>query len=321
MNSSDIPSRIVKPFGVNGLKNTIPVDSSTITDANGVATFDKGFPAITMQPLSAGGIPPSGKDMNGSLYAVSAQQQWFNAGGGYPFNAGFASSIGGYPAGAVVPSSDFAGFWQNTINGNSTNPENASGLNTGWVPHYFYGSSAVSIGSTNYILTALQAARDEIVLTGDLTSNVYLYFPPWVKSWRVVNNCTGNFNVILATISGSVYVSSYPATTMEVRSDGASIFKIQSTAISNNGYQDLNSGLSFQWMTGSITDATVNTVYTMNFPKPFQNACIQCVGSFSNGGDITQKAILNVINFTKSYVTFNFSVGGTQGARFLAIGY
>jgi hypothetical protein len=35
MNSSDIPSRITKAFGVNGLKNTIPVDSSSTTDNNG----------------------------------------------------------------------------------------------------------------------------------------------------------------------------------------------------------------------------------------------------------------------------------------------
>ncbi|MDK9365036.1 terminase large subunit [Lelliottia wanjuensis] len=75
MNSSDTPSRIVKAFGLNGLKNTIPVDSSTTTDNNGVATFDKGFPPVTMQPLSAGGIPPSGTTLaHGSV--VTDCQQW-----------------------------------------------------------------------------------------------------------------------------------------------------------------------------------------------------------------------------------------------------
>ena len=113
MNSSDTPSRITKAFGVNGLKNTIPVDSSTSTDNNGVATFDKGFPAITMHPLNAGGIPPSGKDINGVLYSTTLQQQWQNAGMTYPFSQDFSDAVSGYPKGAIVPSSVYTGQWLN----------------------------------------------------------------------------------------------------------------------------------------------------------------------------------------------------------------
>ena len=169
MNLTDIPARIFKAFGINGLRNTIPVESSTTTDNTGAATFDKGFPAITMKALSAGGIPPSGKDVNGTLFAVTQQQQWQNAGGAFPFDSAFSTSIGGYPSGAVIPSSDFYGFWQNTLDANSTNPENSTGTLTGWVPRSFYGASSVSVTAANVTLSTLQAARDEIILTGTLT--------------------------------------------------------------------------------------------------------------------------------------------------------
>ncbi|WP_129324716.1 gp53-like domain-containing protein [Enterobacter cloacae] len=204
MNSSDIPSRITKAFGVNGLKNTIPVDSSTTTDNNGVATFNKGFPPITMQPLSAGGIPPSGKDMNGVLFSVSAQQQWLNAGGAFPYSSDFATAIGGYPKGAVVPNSALTGNWINLNEGNATSPESSTGATTGWVPLDSYGSTTISgLTNSSQTLTSVQASKDRIVLTGNLTSNINIIFPAWVKGWVVSNRCTGNFTVICKTASGS----------------------------------------------------------------------------------------------------------------------
>lgn len=144
MNFTDIPARILKAFGLNGLKNTIPTDSSTSTDNNGVATFDKGFPQITMQPLSAGGIPPSGKDMNGILYALSLKEQWADAGMSYPFNSDFATAISGYPKGSVLLNSQQSGKWLNLTDGNSTSPESLTGASTGWVPLDNYGVTTIT---------------------------------------------------------------------------------------------------------------------------------------------------------------------------------
>lgn len=204
MNSSDVPSRITKAFGVNGLKNTIPVDSSTTTDNNGVATFDKGFPEVTMQPLSAGGIPPSGKDMNGVLYSTTIQQQWQNAGMTYPFSQEFSDAVSGYPKGAIVPSSVYTGQWLNLNEANGTQPESASGANTGWVPINNYGITTVSgLTNSSITLSSLQAAKDRIVLTGALTGNINIIFPTWIKSWTVQNSCTGNFTITCKTASGS----------------------------------------------------------------------------------------------------------------------
>lgn len=203
MNSSDSPTRIVKAFGVNGSKNTIPVESNSSTTSNGVATFDTGFPPITMQPLSAGGIPPSGRDFNGVLYTVTLQQQWQNAGMTYAYNSNFATQINGYPKGAIIPSSVYTGQWLNLNESNSNTPESQSGAYTGWVPINNYGVTTVSgLSNQSVTLSSLQAAKDRIVLTGTLTSNINIIFPTWIKSWVVVNNCTGNFTVTCKTSSG-----------------------------------------------------------------------------------------------------------------------
>lgn len=203
MNSSDTPSRITKAFGVNGLKNTIPVDSSTSTDNNGVATFDKGFPAVTMQPLSAGGIPPSGKDMNGVLYSTTIQQQWQNAGMTYPYSQDFSDAVSGYPKGAIVPSSVYTGQWLNLNEANGTSPESPTGASTGWVPINNYGVTQITMTSGSVVMSSLQAAKDRIIISGTLTANVNLIFPTWIKSWVVHNNCTGNFTITCRTASGS----------------------------------------------------------------------------------------------------------------------
>lgn len=222
MNSSNTPPRIVKAFGVNGDKNTIPTESNPSTDSNGVATFNRGFPPITMQPLSAGGIPPSGMDMNGVLYSVTLQQQWYNAGMTYPFNQDFSDAINGYPKGAIVPSSPKTGQWLNLNEGNTTQPESPNGQTTGWVPINNYGISQISITSNSVVMSSLQAAKDRIILSGTLTSNVNLIFPAWIKSWVVHNNCTGNFNITCKTSAGNGVIV-IPGLVSRIFCDGVNI--------------------------------------------------------------------------------------------------
>jgi len=204
MNSSDIPGRTTKAFGVNGNKNTIPVDSSTTTLNNGQATMDSGFPPITMIALSAGGIPPGGRDFNGILYSVSLKQQWQDSGMAYPFNADFSTAISGYPKGARVPNSALTGFWLNTTDGNTSTPEVGSSTLTGWVPSGDYGITSIpGLSATSVTLTTLQAAKDRIVLSGALTANINVILPAWIKSWTVVNACTGNYSATIKTASGT----------------------------------------------------------------------------------------------------------------------
>ena len=131
MNESSAPSKMPLPFASSGSKNTIP-ESSQIGTTPGAASLVDGFPPLTMTPLAAGGVPPSGLDMNGILYEISALTRWFSAGGNFQFDAAFAadSNIGGYPQGAIVQKTNGTGFWRNTVDGNSTNPDTGG---AGWV--------------------------------------------------------------------------------------------------------------------------------------------------------------------------------------------
>ncbi|ENQ6475095.1 hypothetical protein AAHW98_10060 [Klebsiella variicola subsp. variicola] len=320
MNLSDIPSRIAKLFAVNGNKNSIPVDSSSSTLSAGKATYDSGYPPLTMTPISAGGIPPAGQDMNGILYDITRKQQWRDAGGGFPFDSTFASAIGGYPSGAIIPSSDFTGFWQNTVNNNSINPESASTA-TGWVPQDFYGSSLVSVSASNVTPSPLQAARSEIILSGALTANRYLYLPAWVKSWRIVNNCTGAFKVVVSIVGGSDTVDSFPGTIIDIRGNGSGIYLCQQVSLSLPGFQQLNSGLVMQF--GS-TDVLPGATVTVNYKKPFQNSAI--VGIASKGASITDTEYACGIEVGQSSATIKNSSNTSsptvaQGIRWLVIGY
>lgn len=119
------PSYNPMPFASNGDKNTIPVAPA----AGGAASMTSGFPAITMQPIASGGIPPSGKDVNGILNQLSQHQVWLNAGGMYKFNATFAAAIGGYPKGAVLQTDDELSAYISTMDGNQHNLNNDT---TGW---------------------------------------------------------------------------------------------------------------------------------------------------------------------------------------------
>lgn len=242
MNSSDLPTRITKAFGVNGDRNVIPTDSSTITDNAGVATFNKGFPPITMQPLSAGGIPPSGKDMNGALYAVSLQQQWQNAGMNYPYDADFSTTVGGYPKGATVPATTFTGQWLNLNESNVNSPESSVGANTGWVPINSYGLTQITgISNTSITLSSLQASKNVIVLSGTITANINIIFPAWQVSWLVINNCTGAFSVTCRTVSGTgVSVSS--GASSSIRCDGTNI--TSNNLLASNNLSDIANSAS-----------------------------------------------------------------------------
>ena len=203
MQTSGIPARVAVPFADSGTKNTIPVPSQ-VAVTPGLASWTTGFPPLTMTPITAGGVPPYGADFNGILNSITNAIRWSSAGASYPFDATFASAVGGYPKGALIPNSTGTGYWLNQTENNSSNPEASATVSTGWVPAYQYGTTAITgLAATSYTLTTLQAAKPRITLAGTLTGNIALYFPTWQSSWTVVNNCTGNFSVTCKTLSGT----------------------------------------------------------------------------------------------------------------------
>lgn len=199
MQLSDRPDQLSIPFANSGTRTAIPVPSQIGITA-GAASLTDGFPPLTRTPIAAGGVPPSGADMNGILYEMSAVDRWANAGGGYPYDSTYATDIGGYPKGARVLRTDGIGYWLNTADNNTTDPE-AGGA--GWVPDYTSGAATVAMSSSNVTLSSLEAGRPLIIITGTLTANINLVFPTYVKSWLVLNNASGAFIVTCKTSAGT----------------------------------------------------------------------------------------------------------------------
>lgn len=135
MLASQIPAKFQITWGSSagaGFIRTVP-QTSQINITPGAASFTDGFPPLNFSPVGSGGIPPFGQDVNGILRAITAWQQWVQAGdAAITYDSAFSSSIGGYPAGAFLASTTYAGgFWVSIVDNNTTNPD-AGG--TGWVP-------------------------------------------------------------------------------------------------------------------------------------------------------------------------------------------
>lgn len=151
------------PFASQGDKNTIPVTPSTETGQSNYASYQKGFPPVTMTPLVAGGLPPQGMDMNGILFALSSSVGFMQSGGLPTFDADFASTIGGYPLGAVLQSNDGASAYVSTIANNTTDFNSSpESIGTSWLP--WAGDAAK--GSSLYIAVG-EGTSDAITATFD----------------------------------------------------------------------------------------------------------------------------------------------------------
>lgn len=228
MNRTDDPKKQPVPFGVNGPREDI---GPTTPTGDNSASYNSGFPPITMLLKAAGGLPPKGQDMNQILYELSSLSRWNSAGALNVYDSTFGAAISGYPKGAVLSNSTFTGCWLNTTDGNTANPENTNASLTGWVPAFTYGTTDVTgLAAANVTLTALQAANERITLAGVLTANINLIFPAWSKSWTIVNNCTGAFSVTCKTPSGTGIAVAAGAT-VRIIGNGTNIISNESPLI------------------------------------------------------------------------------------------
>jgi len=199
MQLADSPRKVALAFAKNGDKDTIPEDSSP---SAGRASMNDGFPPETRQPVGSGGIPPQGLDMNGILYYLSLLNRWQSAGGSFAYDSDFVNdvNVAGYPKGAILVRADGTGFWLNQADGNITNPDSGG---SNWQPINNVGTTTVEMTNANVTLSALQYAKDVIVVTGTLTANVNLIFPNIVKNWTIFNSTSGAYTLTAKTASGA----------------------------------------------------------------------------------------------------------------------
>ncbi|WP_197476514.1 phage tail protein, partial [Eikenella sp. NML080894] len=166
------PKLLSKPWAADGLKNSIPVTRNGSL-AQEAATYAEGFPNITMTPISVGGKPPSGKDMNGILHEISAHTVWQNQGGRYRFDQAFCDAIGGYPKGAVLINDASDTEYISLVDANTHNPN--SGNNTGkWAVHAGKGlkASTTQAGIVQ-LSSATNSDREDMAATSKAVKTAY----------------------------------------------------------------------------------------------------------------------------------------------------
>lgn len=190
------PQFIPQAFANNAdpsFRNIVP--NTTVTP--GVASFNLGFPPLTMQPVVSGGKPPLGQDVNGVLYMLSTHTVYQQTGQPYRFNAQVAAAVGGYAVGTLLGSTDGVTLWFNILADNTSDPD-AGGA--GWTALYSYGISTIG-GLTGGVrtLTQSESARGVIVLSGALVANLQVVLPAQIRRWLIVNTTTGAFSVTART--------------------------------------------------------------------------------------------------------------------------
>lgn len=201
-----LPPFIPEPFANAAAAGTAPGDKTaplpdTVTNAQ-FASWAAGFQAITMQPVTAGGKPPLGQDVNGVLFALSSHDYYVQAGQLFPYSSDVATAIGGYAVGTVLGSADGVTVWFCTAANNMTDPD--SGGAAGWASLYAYGFTTLNaLTGGTVTLSPTQAGKRTIVLNGALTSNLAIVLPAILSRWLFVNNTTGGFTTSVRAPSGT----------------------------------------------------------------------------------------------------------------------
>lgn len=116
-----MPKLLKTPFAVDAAEGfRTDIQESTGAAPNS-ATYQVGFPPVTMQSIASNGMPPKGSDLNGVLYDITDNLVFLTQGGGYGFDAAYATSIGGYPLNARLRLTN-GDIVKNTTDGNTNDP-------------------------------------------------------------------------------------------------------------------------------------------------------------------------------------------------------
>lgn len=315
MQLSNSPAKFPLAFAASGSKNTIPV-ASQVGITPGAASLTDGFPPLTRTAISAGGVPPSGLDMNGILYKMSASLRWANAGGGYAYDGTFATdaNVNGYPKGARVMRADAAGYWLSTVENNTTDPD-AGGA--GWVPDYTGGASLITMTNANVTLTAPEYGKQIIVITGTLSANLNLIFPAIPSDWSIINNTSGAYSITAKTASGTGVVL---GAVTQVIGDGTDIYTQTSGAVvdaSTSVKGKVQLATAAEVATGTDTLKAV-TPATFLSSKGAAKAWVNINGTTGairasfNVSSVTRNGVGDyTITFTNAMSDANYTLGGS----------
>lgn len=124
MDNTQAPRKTTIVFAQNAQEGTIRAVDESNDGSQGKASYGLGFPRITMMPVTEGGQPPQGPDMQGILNDLSRHAQWLDIGGCAYFDDSIRQSIGGYPKLTMLRSTRFSYvIYVCTVDNNNNNPD------------------------------------------------------------------------------------------------------------------------------------------------------------------------------------------------------
>lgn len=181
MKITDVPAKQAVPFAVNGSREAL---LATTPAGDNTASYDAGFPPVTMILKAAGGLPPKGQDMNQILYELSALARWFSAGAITPYDSTFSTAIGGYPKGAIVLGTDSNTRYMSTTDSNLTNPNTGGAgwfnLTSGYLQTSnnlseiaAAGTTAQTAARTSILAAALAGLATQVFSVANATANAH----------------------------------------------------------------------------------------------------------------------------------------------------
>lgn len=158
------PYMVQIPFCNTGNKNAIQLTQQAGQDPED-ATYQDGFPPVTMLNEDAGGLPPKGLDFNGIFYELSSPIAHYCRGDRIQFDAIYADAIGGYAKGWVVASNDYQKDYISLVDNNLADP---NGTNTTWAVYAGQGSVPTATSTTTgtvKLVNSLASAATDAALT------------------------------------------------------------------------------------------------------------------------------------------------------------
>lgn len=226
MIDSAIPTRFPIPWGNSAgpsFIRTIPTASQIPVQA-GAASLTDGFPPDNFTPVGAGGTPPFGQDFNGILNQITKWQIWNQAGAPIGYDATFSTSVGGYPAGAILASNVTLGlFWMSTVDNNTSNPDSGG---SNWVA--FNPASPGSIRTITSSANVTLDPTDNVVGFNRSSSpaalNATLPTVPSGKFFKIVD-LANNFNAFPITVilpGGQTFPAGLPTYKLNVNRQAVS---------------------------------------------------------------------------------------------------
>ena len=216
-----VPNKLTVAFCNAGDKSSsIPLTVSSGDEALGKVSFSKGWPSVCGLPTASGGVAPTREDFNEIFNIVTRLGQWQSVGGAMRFDAGHATAINGYPVGATVLSTTNNGYWINTVDGNTNDPDTIS---TGWTKDWGGGGG----GGGGIVNTVTVVATHGFSGSSSGGTDPQLTLSTTVTTGSILKSNSGS---LAAAVDGTDYLSP----TTGVKSGGAQTASINTTAHTSN---------------------------------------------------------------------------------------